>query len=237
MSEHGIPDSELIVTIDGPAGSGKSTVGKMLAKKLGFQYLDTGALYRVATLAVMRAGIDLKAEPLDEKAVCAVVDSCKVTLTWDANKPQVVTLDGDDVTQAIRSEEVTNLIRYVADMRDARKLCSDLQREIARAGRFVCDGRDQGTEVFTDAFLKIYLWASPRVRAERRFQELEARGESVPLEDLERRIRMRDQLDMAREVGALRRAKDAVEIDSSELSIEETVEAIYAHCVTRMAVQ
>lgn len=235
MTESAIgKEHAMIVAIDGPAGSGKSTVGRMVAQRIGFHYLDTGALYRAATLACIRAGVDLGGDGMSEDEVCKVIDACKVEITHDPNQKQRLMLDGDDVTEEIRTEHVTNLIRYVADMARARALCSAMQREIAKTGRFVCDGRDQGTEVFPDAILKIYLWASPLVRAKRRHSELKAKGELLNLGELERRIRMRDQLDMAREVGALRKAKDSIEVDSSELTIEQTVDAIYAHCVARM---
>ncbi len=210
-----------IITIDGPAASGKSTVGRIVAARLGFQFLDTGAIYRTATLAAMNAGIDLQAERVDFQAIIDAVDNCKLEMNWQEDAPVIVRLDNKDVTQKIRTEWVTENVRYVADLREVRELASKLQRQIAEPGNFVSDGRDQGTEVFPNAFLKIYLWAAPDKRARRRFEEIKGTSEEISLEELERKMRNRDRLDMSREVGALKKAIDAVEIDSSDLTIQE----------------
>jgi cytidylate kinase len=224
--------SDTMITVDGPAGSGKSTVARGVAAELGFQYLDTGAIYRSATLAAMRAGIDLAASKLDRAAVVRAVDACKLSMEWKANDPQSlrVMLDGSDVTREIRTEHVTANIRYVADLREVRDIATALQRKLASGGHFVTEGRDQGTVVFPDAFLKIYLWASPEIRAKRRCAELLAHGEQADVREIERAIRMRDQLDMSREVGALKKAFDSVEVDSSDMNIAQAVAE-----VTRLA--
>jgi len=221
-----------MVTIDGPAAGGKSTVARGVAANIGFHYLDTGAVYRSATLAAMRAGIDLRSPTLDVAAVKSAIEQCRLEFVWNPKDPLKLTvvLNGDDVTREIRTQLVTDNIRYIADLREIRAVATAFQRNIAAKGRFVTEGRDQGTEVFPDAFLKIYLWASPEIRAERRCRELESVGEKGDRDEIERSIRMRDQLDMSREVGALRRAKDAVEIDTSGMSIPEAIAA-----VTRLA--
>lgn len=220
----------MMITIDGPAASGKSSVARAVAARIGFQYLDTGAIYRAATLAAMRAGIDLEARKLDREKVRAAVQACKLEMRWNKDDPLKlsVILDGSDVTREIRTENVTKNIRYVADLRDVRELATQLQRRIAASGRFVTEGRDQGTVVFPDAMLKIYLWASPEERAKRRCRELESVGEQANVTEIERAIRVRDQLDMAREVGALKKAFDAVEVDSTHMTPEQAVEAIVA---------
>lgn len=221
-----IDAANLIITIDGPAGAGKSTVARGVAKALGFSYLDTGAIYRVATLAAMRAGIDL-ANMQNPKRVFDAVDQCKLKFVYpDEDSPVHVFLDGDDVTAEIRTEAVTQNIRYVADLREVRAISSDLQRSIAAKGKFVCEGRDQGTVVFPDAFLKIYLWASPEVRAGRRTQELRERGDTVDTREMLTKIRDRDRLDMSREVGGLKKAHDAVELDTSNMTAQQAIDAI-----------
>ena len=217
--------SDLIIAIDGPAGAGKSTIARGVASQLGFQYLDTGAIYRTYTLAAMRGGIDLEAPDLSETEVFSNVLNADIEMIWDEdpNRPAVVTLDGEDVSEEIRTNNVTSKIRYVADMSQVRELSTALQREAAKDGRFVCEGRDQGTVVFPNAFLKIYLWATPQERASRRFKEVEGTSEAVDMVTLTQRIMGRDRLDMGREIGALKKAFDAIELDSSDLSIDETI--------------
>lgn len=217
-----------VITIDGPAAGGKSTVARGLAANIGFQYLDTGAVYRSATLAAMRAGIDLAAKSLDVPQVCRAIENCRLSFAWNPTDPLKLSvfLDGADVTREIRTSEVTDRIRYVADLKECRALATKFQRKVTKNGDFVTEGRDQGTEVFPDACLKIYLWASPEVRARRRFQEMASVGESGDVVEIERSIRIRDQLDMSREVGALKRAKDAVEVDTSSMTISEAIAAV-----------
>lgn len=224
-----------IVTIDGPAGAGKSTIARSAARALGFAFLDTGAIYRAATLAAMNAGLDLKAEHLDTGKVFKAVDDCRVDLVLEGTDKLVVVLDGRNVTEEIRSQNVTRCISHVADIQEVRALITERTREIAASGGFVCEGRDQGTVVFPDAFLKIYLWAEPAERARRRAEDLKKAGETVgTLEDLEREIRRRDMLDMSREVGGLKKAADAEEIDSTHLSVEQVTEKIASLARQRM---
>lgn len=231
-----MPDKSLMITIDGPAGGGKSTVARGVAAAIGFRYLDTGAVYRAATLACIRAGIDLTANRIDGDAVCQAISDCRLEFDWDPLDPQnlKVRLNGEDVTREIRTQAVTEKIRYVADLREARAIATAFQRKVAQGGRFVTEGRDQGTDVFPDAFLKVYLWATPEIRAKRRCEELIGVGESPDIAAVEKSIRLRDQLDMSREVGALRRAPDAVEVDTTNLSIDQAIAAVVSIAQGRM---
>ncbi|MCA8938193.1 MAG: (d)CMP kinase [Planctomycetes bacterium] len=225
-----------IVAIDGPAGAGKSTIARGAASKLGFQYLDTGAIYRTYTLAALRKEIPLGAEDLPESNVHALIKDVKINLEWDKdpNKPAIVTLDGEEVTAEIRKNYVTEKIRYIADMKMIRAMATSLQRQTAAGGRFICEGRDQGTVVFPNAFLKIYLWATPQERATRRFNEIVGTPEEIDMETLIRKIMTRDRLDMGREVGALKKDMDAIEVDSTELSIEQSIDKVVELAQTRM---
>jgi len=204
----------MIITIDGPAGAGKSLAARRLADKLGFRFLDTGAMYRAVTLAGLRRGVDWS----DTGALASIAAEVEIVLTDDR-----VVLDGDDVTDAIRSFEVTTLTRHAADNLAVRRRLSDLQRRIAQAEDVVTEGRDQATEVFPDAPCKIYLTASDEVRAQRRYEDLLARGEDVTLaEVLEKQIQ-RDRRDVEREVGGLRQTDDSIEVCTDGLTADEVV--------------
>lgn len=204
----------MIVTIDGPAGAGKSTVAKALARRLDFAVLDTGAMYRAVTLAAIRRHIDfLFADRLLEAAREASIE-----LAGDRT-----ILDGEDVSDAIRLPEISRAIRFVADEPRVRAILVDRQRRIAEGGDYVAEGRDQGTVVFPDAPCKIYLTAGVEERARRRYEELLARGQTPTLEETAHEVRMRDAADFARPVGALRKAPDAVEIWTDGKSMEEVV--------------
>lgn len=228
MAETNSAGTDMIVTIDGPAGAGKSTIARGAASKLGFQYLDTGAIYRAYTLAALRKSIPLGEEEIPEENVYAMLKDVKIDLEWNAdpNQPAVVRLDGDDVSEEIRAYSTTSKIRYIADMKQIRELSTSLQRTTAADGKFICEGRDQGTVVFPNAFLKVYLWATPQERAARRFAEIKGTEEEVSIEELTRRIMGRDRLDMGREVGALKKAFDAIELDSTDLSIDQTIDEV-----------
>jgi cytidylate kinase len=207
----------MIVTIDGPAGAGKSTVARALARRLGFQYLDTGAMYRAVALAAMRRELDW--DEADELAQLAR------TLDIELSGPRIL-LDGEDVTQIVRSTEVTAVTRYAADNPQVREHLVALQRAIAGQRNVVTEGRDQGTVAFPTAECKIYLTASPEERARRRQQDLAQRGETVSLEQVRADQQRRDVQDAARPVGPMKPAADAVEVLTDGLSIEQVVDRL-----------
>jgi len=206
-----------VVTIDGPAGAGKSTVARRLADRLGWRFLDTGALYRVVTLAALRRGVDLTSEA----ALCELVATITVEL-----QPDGVLLDGQDVAQAIRSLEVTQSSRFVADSPGVRRRLNDWQRAFAADHNVVTEGRDQGTLVFPDAFRKYYLTASDEERARRRLAEYQARGESVSFEALLRDLRERDARDAARAIAPMKPAADATIIETTGSTVDQVVDRL-----------
>jgi len=207
----------MIITIDGPAGAGKSTVAKLLAQRLGFFFLDTGAMYRAVALAGLRQGIDWTVpDQLTQLAANVQVD-------LDGDR---VLLDGQDVSHAIRSSQVTAVTRHVADSPQVRQLMVDLQRRLAAGKNVVTEGRDQGTLVFPNAELKVFLTASPEERARRRLRDLAAQGESATFEQVLQAITQRDQQDAQRPVGAMRRATDAIELCTDGLTIEQVVDRL-----------
>ncbi|GIK51336.1 MAG: Cytidylate kinase [Planctomycetes bacterium] len=214
--------SNNIITIDGPSGAGKSTITRLAAQRLGLRYLDTGAMYRALTLHCMRKGIKLDNSKAVAEAARGAALRCELTL----DGPMRVFLGAEDVTDKIRTQEVTRNIHYVADVFEVRDLMVKMQREIGRDGNLVTEGRDQGTVVFPDAALKVFMFATPEVRARRRHAELKAKGVEVSYEEVLEDISRRDYLDQGREVGALRKARDAVELDTSSLTPEEVSEAI-----------
>jgi cytidylate kinase len=204
-----------VVTIDGPAAAGKSTVARGLADRLGWCFLDTGAMYRAATLAAVRAGVDLT----DEAALSTVVESLTVSLL-----PDRILLGEEDVTELIRNVDVTRASRFTADSPSVRARLTIWQREFAAQNNVVTEGRDQGTLVFPDAFRKYYLTASDEERASRRLAEYLARGESVSFESVLRDQRERDARDAARSIAPMKPATDAVVIDSTGLSIANVID-------------
>lgn len=206
---------EAVITIDGPAGAGKSTVAKELAARLGFAFLDTGAMYRSVTLACLRAGIRWD----DGEAIRRVARDADIR--FDEKR---VFLGSDDVSAEIRTPAVTEHIGSVADHPDVRALLCDLQRRIAAGLRIVTEGRDQGSEVFPQADCKFFLTASPETRARRRHAELLERGEQVTFEEILAAQIRRDQEDASRPVGALRAAPDAVVIHTDRLSHAQVVD-------------
>lgn len=209
------------IAIDGPAGAGKSTIAKRLAKELGFIYVDTGAMYRAMALYFLRNGID--ASQLDRiEEACRNVD---VTIDY-RDKEQHVLLNGEDVTHLIRTEEAGNMASASSVHKVVRLKLVELQRELAKKQNVVMDGREIGTYVLPDANLKIFLTASVSERAKRRFEELKAKGVVTDIAAIEKDIAERDHRDMTREFAPLRRAEDAVLIDSSDMTLDEVVEAI-----------
>lgn len=209
----------MIVTIDGPAGAGKSTVARRLADRLGFQFLDTGATYRAVTWAALEHGVDWT----DSERLIALARRLAIELTAER-----VTVDDREVTEAIRTPEVTRCVCHVADNVAVREHLVALQRRLAQGRDVVAEGRDQGTVVFPDAQCKIYLTASPHERALRRHRELAERGRQVPLDELLEQQNRRDAQDGARPVGRLTPAADAIEVNTDGLSLEEVVDRLEA---------
>ncbi|GEP22697.1 MAG: (d)CMP kinase [Lentilactobacillus diolivorans] len=211
----------LQVAIDGPASAGKSTVAKLVAKQFNYVYCDTGAMYRAITLKALQAGVSL--DNVDE--ISKIVKSSKITFA-PSNDGQRVFIDGDEITQEIRQEDVTNSVSAVAAIADVRKELSDQQKQIALNGGIVMDGRDIGSTVLPDAEVKIFLVASVEERAQRRYKENIQKGINTPLDELQLEIEARDYKDSHRKISPLTKAKDAIEIDTTSLSIEEVVSEI-----------
>ena len=210
------------IAIDGPAGAGKSTIAKRLAKKLGFIYVDTGAMYRAMAYYFLQHNIDAK----DENAIAAACPDVDVTITYENGEQQVL-LNGENVNGVIRNEEVGNMASSTSVYPVVRKKLVELQRQLAKSADVIMDGRDIGTCVLPDAQVKIYLTASSATRAKRRYDELTEKGVSCDLAEIEKDIIDRDYRDMHRETSPLRQAEDAVLVDSSEINIDEVVDAIY----------
>jgi cytidylate kinase len=205
----------MIITIDGPAGSGKSTAARELARELGIAFLDTGATYRAVTLKALREGVTLT----DTDALVAAAKAAQIEIISGERGARVI-LDGRDVSEEIRSVEVTASAHYVADDPPVREVLVALQRRLGEAlGSFVAEGRDQGSVVFPQADIKFYLDAAPAVRAERRARELHAAGQQTTVEEVERLLLERDRRDSSRPVAPLTKPAGAIEIDTSAMDI------------------
>ena len=209
------------IAIDGPAGAGKSTIAKIVAKKLGFIYVDTGAMYRTMALACFRDNISQD----DEASVVKKCQNVKVTLAYE-NGTQKVFLNGEDVSTEIRQEVIGNMTSAIAVYSPVRKILVNMQQELARTNEVVMDGRDIGSAVLPNADLKIYLTASSRTRATRRYKELVEKGQVCDIDEIEKDIKDRDYRDMHREISPLVQADDAVLIDSSDMDIDTVVSEI-----------
>lgn len=217
--------THLIVTIDGPAGSGKSTAARRLAERLGFQFLDTGAMYRAVAVMCQRAQVDLH-------AASAVAElACRLRIHFESDR---VLVDGQDLTSAIRTAEASEGSSVVAANPDVRVCMGRLQREAARDADLVTEGRDQGTDVFPDAQCKFFLVADPHQRALRRHREMRDQGDETSFEEILQQIRDRDERDANRAVAPLRVAEDAMVLDTSEMSIDEVVTTLEEHVRERM---
>src|SRR5579859_498968 len=224
-----------IVAIDGPAGAGKSTVARRLAEVLGFVLVDTGAMYRAVALAAQRAGMPWSdAERVGDLAGSLVARTA-LTFDRDAERGIRVRIDGADVTDAIRAPDIGMGASTVSAHKAVRDALLEMQRQAGRAGGVVLEGRDIGTVVFPDADVKFFLTARPEVRARRRFDELVAKGSRVSLDATLEEVRRRDDQDTTRTVAPLRQAADAILIDDSDLSIEQTVTTMASEVRRRSA--
>ena len=216
--------TQLVIAIDGPAASGKSTTARLVAERLGYVHVDTGAMYRAVTLKILRAGI----APSDVVRIAALLESTRVELRRTGGALQVV-VDGEDVTDAIRTPEVTAAVSAVSSLREVRRAMVREQRALGRNGGIVLEGRDIGTVVFPDADCKFFLNAGIEGRARRRLEELRAKGITGDLAEQMNEIAERDRKDSTRAESPLRKAEDAIEIDTSELTIEGEVEEVLRH--------
>ena len=210
----------MIIAIDGPAGSGKSTISKLVAKDLDLIYLDTGAMYRLVTLKALEIGIlDGNLEDLDK--INELLDNLEIDIREDG-----FYLDGVDVSEEIRKPIVSENVSKIAAIKEVRIKMVDLQRKFSKAKNVILDGRDIGTVVFPNADLKVFLVADARERTNRRYKELTEKGENVSLEEIYQNILMRDKIDSTREEAPLKKAEDAIEVDTTSKSIDEVKEEI-----------
>ena len=220
----------MIIAIDGPAGSGKSTIAKLLAKELGFTYIDTGAMYRAVALKIKRLGID----PDNKEAVVNVLKETDTRLK--TNEEIKVFLDGEDVSSEIRTEEIGKIASKIARYPEVRKILVEMQRKIGEeAKNAVIEGRDTGTVIFPDADIKIFMTAKSEVRAERRFKELKEKGLNVSYEEILKEIVERDKLDTTREDSPLKPAKDAIIIDTSDKTLKDVFKEILSIVRSRLS--
>lgn len=210
------------VAIDGPAGAGKSTLARKLAEKLGFLYVDTGAIYRTVALAVLRAGVD----PSDEAGVGGLLGGLDLKMAYGGDGVQRMYLAGEDVSEAIREHRVSGFASKVSAIPAVRAFLLDYQRKLARENNVVMDGRDIGTVVLPNADVKIFLTAAPEARARRRLLELEQRGQEADFETVLRDIRDRDYSDEHRPIAPLKRGLDAALLDTTNLDLEQSLEAL-----------
>ena len=217
-------DKKIIIAVDGFSSCGKSTFAKAIAARLGYIFIDTGAMYRAVTLYALEHGA-IRSGIVDEEAVCRLLDQIAITFRFNpARGASDIYVNGDLVEGKIRTIEVSNCVSQVSAIPAVRKKLVAMQQEMGRRRGVVMDGRDIGTVVFPDAELKLFMTADPKVRACRRYDELRAKGDDVSLDEIERNVRSRDRADMSRAVSPLRRADDAIELDNSHMSVDEQME-------------
>mgnify|MGYP002767825368 FL=1 len=209
------------VAIDGPAGAGKSTIAKLISREMGYIYVDTGAMYRAMAVYFSKN----KVNPEDESAINEAVKNVDIKIEYQNGEQQVI-LNGENVTGLLRTEETGNMASKTSKYKEVRSKLVELQRELAKTTDVVMDGRDIGTTVLPDAFVKIYLTASSDARAKRRYDELVAKGEQCDLSAIKEDIEKRDYQDMHREISPLKQADDAVLLDTSDMNIEQVVAAM-----------
>lgn len=213
------------VAIDGPAGAGKSTIAKLVAKEKGYIYVDTGAMYRGLAIHFLDKGI----QPQETEKVIEACKDAEVTIAYE-DAVQHVYLNGKDISSRLRNEEVGNMASVTSAIPEVRKKLLELQQNLAKTQNVIMDGRDIGTCVLPHADVKVYLTASVETRAKRRYQELQEKGEDCNLEEIAHDIEERDRRDMAREIAPLKQAEDAVLVDSSDMTIAEVVKTIVDLC-------
>jgi CMP/dCMP kinase len=221
MMELNIKD--IIIAFDGHSSCGKSTVAKAVAKTLGYIYIDSGAMYRVVTLLAMRHNL-ISGSKINREALKNALKNLDISFRVNESGEQQTLMNGENVEREIRSIELSNLVSYISELDFVRELLVKLQQEMGVDRRIVMDGRDIGTVVFPKAELKIFMTASPQVRAERRYKELTAKGDKVSYEDVLANVEKRDYIDQNREIGPLKKAEDAVLLDNSNLTREEQLE-------------
>lgn len=210
------------IAIDGPAGAGKSTIARRLAAELGYCYVDTGAIYRTVAYFLDLWGVS----PKDVDGVRRYIDELTVEITYDETGSQHMIMNGMDVTPDIRTQEISQKASLVSAHKEVRDMLLDMQRDVARKHNVIMDGRDIGTVVLPKADVKIFLTASSRVRAQRRYEELIAKGQKAELSQILKEIEQRDYQDTHREVAPLKKARDAVELDTSDLDIDGVIAAM-----------
>lgn len=222
MNNTGDNMTKSVIAIDGPAGAGKSTIAKMAAQKLGYIYIDTGAMYRAVAWRVLQE----YTPPVSTEQIISVLDDIDIKLSYDENKNMRVETNGTDVSAAIRTPEVTALVSQVAAVSEVRTKMVELQRAMAKCGKVLMDGRDIGTCVLPNADLKIFLTASVEERANRRARQMKEKGYDINVEEIKKDIIARDDADMNREISPLKKADDALLLDTTEMTIEEVLAAI-----------
>jgi len=219
----------LIIAIDGPAASGKSTTAQLLAKKLGYLYIDTGAMYRACALKAKKMGIDIN----DEESIRNLLDFIDIQIENDNSKNRIL-LDGEDVSEDIRADDISSLASAISAIPAVRYKMVELQRKMGEKGSVILDGRDIGTFVFPDAEVKFFLTASPEIRAKRRWLELQQKGIDKNFSEVLADMVKRDNNDSQRALAPLKKAEDAIEIDTSNMTIEEQTETLYKIILSKL---
>jgi cytidylate kinase len=215
-------EKKFVIAVDGPAASGKSTTAKWLAKKLGYLYIDTGAMYRACGLYSLKKKVSLS----DLEALKRMLETIDIKIDYSSSGNKIL-LNGEDVTDKIREEDISKISSEIAVIGIVREKMVELQRKMGENGGVILDGRDIGTVVFPNADFKFFMSASVQVRATRRWEELQARGVDISYEEVEKELIWRDKNDSTRDISPLRKAADAILIDTSKLSIEKQVEILY----------